>query len=84
MQTTKSDQDKRNKRHTQKRATALSNLAAKVAALGDDALLDEYETAAYYDKSVQWLRNRRIYGGGPPVVRIGASVRYRLGALKAA
>ena len=84
MQTKKTDQAKRNERHAQKRAAALSNLAAKVAALGDDALLDEYEMAAFIDKSVQWLRNRRIYGKSLPFRKIGNYVRYRLGDITAA
>ena len=68
--------------HQAKRETALANVAAKVAALGDDALFDEYEEATYIGKSVQWLRNCRVYGGGPPVRKIGAAVRYRLGDQK--
>ena len=70
---------KRNEAHLIKRSTAMMSLAAKVAALGDDALLDEYELCAYLGKSVQWARNRRIYGGSLPFKKIGASVRYRLG-----
>lgn len=84
MQVSKQELIKRQERHTQKRAAAMVNLAAKVAALGDDALLDEYEYAAFVGKSVQWARNRRVYGNSAPFIKIGNSVRYRLGALKAA
>ena len=76
------DMSKRHERHVAKKATATDRLAAKIAALGDEALLDEYEEAAYLGKSVQWLRNRRIYGGGPPTLKIGGSVRYRFGDQK--
>ena len=65
-----------------KRANAMNSLSAKVAALGDDALLDEFEFAAFISKSVQWVRNRRVYGGSLPFKRIGAAVRYRLGDIK--
>jgi hypothetical protein len=75
-------QARRHEIHTTKKQNALAKLAAKVVALGDDALLDEYETAAYCDKSVQWLRNGRIYGGSLPYVKIGNSVRYRLADIK--
>jgi len=78
------DRVKRHETHTAKRTSAMSLLAAKVAALGDDALLDEYEYCAYVGKSVQWARNRRIYGGSLPFLKIGAAVRYRLGDIKAA
>lgn len=76
------DRAKRNERHAQKRQDAMGHLASKVAALGDDALLDEFEFAAYVGKSVQWARNRRVYGGSMPYIKIGAAVRYRLGDIK--
>lgn len=73
---------KRHERHKNKQNRALEKLAEKVAALGDDALLDEYECAAFLGVSVQWLRNRRVYGGSLPYVKVGQAVRYRLGDLK--
>lgn len=81
-------EEKRKKRaevFAKKRDGAMANLVSKVNALGDDALLDEFETAAYLGRSVQWLRLRRITGATtPPVIKIGTGVRYRFGALKAA
>lgn len=78
------DKDRRHEIFAAKRANAMNNLTAKVSALGDDALLDEFETAAYLSKSVQWLRNKRIYGGSIPFVKIGNGVRYRFGSIKLA
>lgn len=78
------DRQRRRATHTRKQSEALGRLSAKVAALGDEALLDEYELAAYLGKSVQWLRNRRINGATMPrFVKIGQAVRYRLGDNKA-
>lgn len=78
------EREKRNERHTQKRQYAMNHLAEKVASFGDDALLNEYEYAAYVGKSVQWCRNRRIYGGSHPFIKIGAAVRYRMRDIKTA
>jgi hypothetical protein len=78
------DRVKRHETHAAKRTTAMSRLAAKVDALGDDAMLDEYELCAFLGKSVQWARNRRIYGGSLPFRKYGSAVRYRLGDIKAA
>lgn len=70
-------------RHYAKKAAAVERLRQKVEALGDEALLDEYEMAAYLDKSVQSLRNWRINGGLLPFIKIGAAVRYRVADIKA-
>ncbi|MDD2736280.1 MAG: hypothetical protein PHF56_20300 [Desulfuromonadaceae bacterium] len=78
------DRVKRNEVHTTKRSSAMASLAAKYQNFGDDAMLDEYELCAYLGRSVQWARNRRIYGGSLPFRKIGAAVRYRLGDVKAA
>lgn len=67
-----------------KRANAMASLAAKVAALGDDALLDEFEYAAFVGRSVQWARLKRINHGGHPTLKIGTAVRYRFGDIKTA
>lgn len=67
----------------EKRAGALASLGAKVAAVGDDALLDEFEAAAFLGCSVQTLRHRRSNGGtNPPSIKIGLAVRYRFGSIK--
>lgn len=76
------DRERRLTKQKNKQVNALANLAKKVAAVGDDALLDEFETAAFLGVSVQWLRNRRVYGGSLPYAKIGQAVRYRLGDLK--
>ena len=75
---------KRTETHKRKIEHAMANLVAKVTALGDDAMLDEYELCAYLGRSVQWARNRRIYGGSLPFRKIGAAVRYRMGDIKTA
>jgi hypothetical protein len=77
------DRAKRKNLHRLKIETAAEKLRRKLADLGDEALLDEYETAEFLKKSVQWLRNRRIYGGSLPFIKIGAAVRYRVADLKA-
>ena len=77
------EQAKRLERHYAKKESAQTKLHQKVAALGDDALLDEYEYSAYHGKSVQWTRNMRVNGGGHPFIKIGNSVRYRFGNIKA-
>lgn len=79
-----SEQTKRLNRHYAKKETATVKMHQKISALGDDALLDEYELAAYFDKSVQWTRNMRVNGGGIPYIKIGNSVRYKFGSIKAA
>lgn len=76
------EKQKRHDTHHRKQAEALSRLTSKVAAFGDDALLDEYEFCAYVERSLQWARNRRIYGGSLPFLKIGAAVRYRFGDIK--
>lgn len=70
--------------HAQHQRDALEGLKLKVNAVGDDALLTEYEAAAYLGYSVQWMRNRRVYGGSVPYVKIGGGVRYRFGEIKTA
>jgi hypothetical protein len=75
-------QTKRINRHYAKKDSAAERLHHKLAAIGDDALLDEYETAAYLDNSVQTLRNWRMKGSGFPFIKIGAAVRYRVGDIK--
>lgn len=80
--TAKQKQAHRKAQFTYKKQNAMANLAAKVAMLGDEALLDEFEFAAYVSKSVQWARLKRIRGGGFPYIKIGPSVRYRFGAIK--
>jgi hypothetical protein len=77
------EQIKRMAQHYAKKESALEKLRQKLATIGDDALLDEYEEAEYLGKSVQWLRNMRMNCGGPPFIKIGAAVRYRVGDTKA-
>ena len=43
----------------------------------DDRLLTPEETAEFLRCSVSSLNKRRVYGGGPRFVRVGARVRYR-------
>lgn len=70
-------------RHHAKLQSAGLMLRKKLKTSGDDALLDEYEAGSYLSKSVQWMRLRRMHGGGPVVVKIGGGVRYRMSDLRA-
>lgn len=76
------EQQIRLERHHAKKSSATDQLRQKIEALGDDALLDEYEAAGYVGKSVQWMRNHRINGGGLPFIKVGSAVRYRFGNIK--
>lgn len=78
------EQQIRLERHYAKKESARERLQQKLNTCGDDALLDEYEASAYFDKSVQWTRNMRVNGGGIPYIKIGNSVRYKFGSIKAA
>jgi len=82
-QTKTTDQAKRLERHYAKKEAAADRLHQKMQTLGDEALLDEYEFAAFTDKSVQWARNKRVYGGSIPFIKIGNAVRYRVADIKA-
>ncbi len=42
----------------------------------DDALWDDFETAAYLNISPNTLRKWRVQGKGPDHVKMGGSVRY--------
>jgi hypothetical protein len=45
-------------------------------------LLSEGQTAQITGKSVSTLQKERVSGGGIPFVKLGRSVRYRLGDIK--
>ncbi|CAN7649915.1 hypothetical protein LJR039_005018 [Pseudorhodoferax sp. LjRoot39] len=56
---------------------------AELHALPDEALLDTKEAAAFLalaPNSLPWYRSQ---GGGPAFIYVGASVRYKLGVLRA-
>jgi hypothetical protein len=82
------DSKRRRETFLEKQAGAFENLSKKISALGEEALLDEFEMAALIGKSVQWVRSQRINGetnaGTIPYLKIGAAVRYRLRDIKAA
>ena len=40
--------------------------------------LNETDAAAYLDTSRDYLKKKRRFGGGPPFVRIGRMIRYRV------
>ena len=48
-----------------------------------DPLLNEQQAADYTGLSVHTLRTKRCRGGGPPFVKMGRSVRYKLSDLNA-
>ena len=45
--------------------------------------LDTRELAARHRKTPQAIRAARVTGGGPPFVKIGGAVRYRLSDIEA-
>jgi len=49
----------------------------------DLTLLSEGQTAQITGKAVSTLQKERVSGGGIPFVKLGRSVRYRLGDIKA-
>lgn len=59
-----------------------AELQAELHALPDDALLKPLEAAAFLNlapSSLSWYRAQRK---GPEYVKLGAAVRYRVGALR--
>lgn len=50
--------------------------------LNDDRLLDRSAVVAYFGISQRFLEVSATRGDGPPVVRIGRSVRYRVGDVR--
>ena len=48
-----------------------------------DRLLTETEAADLLRQKVKTLQARRVSGGGPPYVKLGRNVRYRLSDLHA-
>jgi hypothetical protein len=45
---------------------------------GNAILMTEKEVSAKFGMGLQWLRQRRVTGGGPLFVKIGRKVLYRL------
>ncbi len=41
-------------------------------------LLSEQDVAVQYGVNIRWLQKARVSGGGPPFVKIGARVFYRV------
>lgn len=58
-------------------------LKAVLIANDPDALLDEHQIAKLTGFSLSRLRNDRYLRQGIPIIKIGASVRYRLGDYRA-
>lgn len=58
-------------------------MTAKTEDLSDDALLNEEEAAASLRISVRTLQAWRLKAAGPPFVRVGRTIRYRRGDIKA-
>ena len=46
--------------------------------LADNRIVDEKEASKVLERKVQTLRNDRHLRKGPPYIKIGRSVRYRL------
>ena len=51
--------------------------------LNDDRLLSRSEVHSYFGVSQRFLEVSAVRGDGPPMVKIGRSVRYRVGDLRA-
>lgn len=62
---------------------AITNLRAHHDDNVNDRLLTEKEVAARQGRSVKTLQNQRLTGGGIPYLKLGRSVRYRLGEVVA-
>lgn len=58
-------------------------MIAKTKDLSDDALLTEDEAADAVRISVRTLQAWRLKTVGPPFVRVGRTIRYRRGDIKA-
>jgi len=50
--------------------------------LNDDRLLSRSEVHSYFGLSQRFLEVSAVRGDGPPMVKIGHSVRYRVGDLR--
>lgn len=50
--------------------------------LNDDRLLNRSEVQSYFGLSIRYLQSAAVRGDGPPMVKIGRSVRYRVGDLR--
>ena len=50
--------------------------------LNDDRLLSRSEVHSYFGLSQRFLEVSAVRGDGPPMVKIGRSVRYRAGDLR--
>lgn len=51
--------------------------------LNDDRLLSRNEVHSYFGLTQRFLEVSAVRGDGPPMVKIGRSVRYRVGDLRA-
>lgn len=51
--------------------------------LNDDRLLSRSEVHSYFGLTQRFLEVSAVRGDGPPMVKIGRSVRYRVGDLRA-
>ncbi len=50
--------------------------------LNDDRLLSRSEVHSYFGLTQRFLEVSAVRGDGPPMVKIGRSVRYRVGDLR--
>lgn len=51
-------------------------------ALNDDRLLNRVEVHTYFGLSQRYLEVSAVRGDGPPMIKIGRSVRYRVSDLR--
>jgi hypothetical protein len=58
-------------------------MIARTQDLGEYALLTEEEAAGSLRNSVRTLQAWRLKSVGPPFIRVGRSIRYRRGDIKA-
>lgn len=61
---------------------SLAARSGRVEMLGEDRLLTSQEVADQLGITEGTLRNWRYQGDGPPYVKLGSTVRYRLGAVR--
>jgi predicted DNA-binding transcriptional regulator AlpA len=62
-------------------ALTTRHLSSSKTEAGFERLLTARETADRLRVSLSWLAKARMYGDGPPFVKLGRSIRYAEGAL---
>jgi hypothetical protein len=59
-----------------------TRVSTRSIAASDDDLLTESEARALLPMSLAWYRRRRMFGDGPPFIRVSNRVFYKRGPLR--